>query len=163
LGVDTSENAIRLAKKNAMDNSSNAVFEVVDVLNMDINGKEYDICTDIGCLHMLVFASHRKKYLEVVRGLLAKNGVFYLFQSVTKKDVTVNHEEEYVSDRISFQNRKMLNDGKVVQYQGCGGMSVSLAQYCSELKNTGFEIKQAKLVRTPIGLFASLLVTHGVQ
>jgi 2-polyprenyl-3-methyl-5-hydroxy-6-metoxy-1,4-benzoquinol methylase len=162
-GVDASENAIRLAKKNAMDNSDNIVFEVADVLNMDTDGKKYDICTDIGCLHMLVFASHRKKYLEVVRGLLAKNGVFYLFQSVTEKDVTVNHEEKYVADRISFQNRRMLDSGKIVQHGGCGAMPVSLVQYCEELKTAGFELKHSELVRTPTGLFASLLAIDGTQ
>jgi SAM-dependent methyltransferase len=161
-GIDASETAIKLADKNATDKHSDAVFRVVDILNMDPDGHEYDVCVDVGCLHMLVYTAHRKKYLELVRKILSLKGVFYLFQSASKKDIAVKDEKDYVARNITFQHKKMLDDGKVVQHSGCAGMSVSLAQYSEELRNAGFEVKQAKLVRTPIGLFASLLATHGV-
>jgi cyclopropane fatty-acyl-phospholipid synthase-like methyltransferase len=136
---------------------------VVDILNMNPDGYEYDVCVDIGCLHMLVCTEHRKKYLELVRKILSRKGVFYLFQSASKKDVALRDEKDYVARNISFRHKKMLDDGKIIQHGGCAGMSVSLAQYNEELRNAGFELKHSELVRTPIGLFASLLTTHGVQ
>lgn len=158
-GVDASENAIRLAKKNAADEKSDAVFEVADILNMDTDGKKYDICVDVGCLHMLILSSHRKKYFNTVRNLLKKNGVFYLFQSATEKDITIDNEEDYVTNNISFEHRRMLDNGEIVRHSGCGGMPVSLAQYCDELKNAGFKPISNKIVNTPVGLFVSIVAS----
>ncbi|VAW98542.1 hypothetical protein MNBD_GAMMA23-1537 [hydrothermal vent metagenome] len=156
-GVDASENAIRLAKKNAVEEGSGALFEVTDILNMNTDGKNYNICTDVGCLHMLVLSSHRKDYFNTVRNLMTKDSVFYLFQSATEKDVVIDNEEEYVANSVSFEHRRILDNGKVVRHSGCGGMPVSLAQYCTELENAGFEIVNRKTVDTPVGLFASIV------
>ncbi len=156
-GVDASENAIRLAKKNAAEENSDAIFEVVDILNMNTDGREYTICIDVGCLHMLVLASHRKSYFNTVRNLMTKDSVFYLFQSATERDVTIDNEEEYVASSVSFEHRRILENGKVVRHSGCGGMPVSLAQYCTELENAGFETVTRKTVNTPVGLFASIV------
>ncbi len=88
---------------------------------------------------------------------MAKGSVFYLFQSATEKDVGIDNEEEYVANSVSFEHRQILDNGKVVRHSGCGGMPVSLAQYCAELENAGFETVTQKIVDTPVGLFASIV------
>lgn len=101
----------------------------------------------------------RKKYFNTVRNLLKKNGAFYLFQSATEKDTTIDNEEDHVTNNISFEHRKMLDNGEIIRHSGCGGMPVSLAQYCVELKNAGFKLLSNKIVNTPVRLFVSIVAS----
>jgi O-antigen/teichoic acid export membrane protein/2-polyprenyl-3-methyl-5-hydroxy-6-metoxy-1,4-benzoquinol methylase len=63
-GVDVSPVAIQHAMRLAVERAQHVDFFVGDVLDLSgIPDASFDIATDIGCLHMLVQADHRRRYL----------------------------------------------------------------------------------------------------
>jgi len=157
LGIDSSETAIDLAKKKMADTTFPIEFKVEDILKFNETDVQFDICTDIGCMHMLVLAAHRREYLRVVRNLLSKDGVLLLFETATKKDVHVHNENDYLLSNLEFRNEHMLQNGKTIAYSGCGGLAISLNQYIDELQVSGFEVVHSELLTVESKKFAAMV------
>ena len=87
-GVDFSEKAIELAKKDAKDKKVKLNLKVRDILKTDYKKDSFDIIHDTGCLH------HLKKedwnlYLKNILKLLKKGGYYKLFAfSINTKFLT---------------------------------------------------------------------------
>ncbi len=96
-GVDISENAITLARRNAEQINVDCTFIVASVLEIPINQK-YDFVLDRACFHFLD-PSERQQYIDEVRSLLKPSGMFLLFvssdQETPKNTYQFSREEIY--------------------------------------------------------------------
>jgi SAM-dependent methyltransferase len=76
-GIDFSEEAVILAKKNAKINKIAIDFQVGDVLNLPYKNKEFGVILDSGCLHHLRKYQWRE-YLRNLNHVLKSDGYFFL-------------------------------------------------------------------------------------
>ncbi len=76
LGVDYSESAVELARRNAAG-MPQASFEVADLTNLDGVTGTFDVIIDNHALHCLVDDEHRAGMLSAVARLLSSDGLFF--------------------------------------------------------------------------------------
>lgn len=140
--VDISPTIISNALTMAQEQDVPVDFRVGNVLDLeDFDDGIFNIATDMGCLHMLVRAEHRRQYLKMVRRVLAPQGCFFLFQRVAGQDVTVDDEEREILRSVTLvQKRFIANNGTAIAERGCGFRNASLRQYRQELQTAGFEV-----------------------
>lgn len=75
-GVDFASSALKLCKKNAKREKSNAKFKVADIIGDNFKEK-FDVVIDCGCLHH-IRKIYWKKYLKNILASIKKDGYFYL-------------------------------------------------------------------------------------
>lgn len=73
LGVDISEQAIKLARENAKQASVEIKFLVADILNDPLDAK-FDVVFDKGCLHGFTKEKDREKFASVIYNSLKAGG-----------------------------------------------------------------------------------------
>jgi SAM-dependent methyltransferase len=77
-GVDYSETAIALARKNATDAHVDATFHVADALDLaPIESRSMDLVIDNHALHCVVDPAHRARFLASVRRVLKPGGTYW--------------------------------------------------------------------------------------
>ncbi|MBC8495685.1 methyltransferase domain-containing protein [archaeon] len=77
-GIDVSESAIKIAKKNAKDNDVKISNQVGSVFRLPYNSNFFDALLDSGCIHHLR-KSEWKKYLSSILRVLKTDGHFLLY------------------------------------------------------------------------------------
>lgn len=148
-GVDISATAIGMARRLAAEQGVNVDFRVGDVLDLQgIADASFAVATDIGCLHMLVRAEHRRSYLHSVRRVLEPGGSFFLFNRAARRDVHIAAEDAQIARSITYvQERWRADDGAYIRDRGCGFRVASLRQYEAELKEAGFDVVRANYLK----------------
>jgi|SRR3989338_7434120 len=76
-GIDISESALKIARKNAKMNKVKVDFQVGSVLDLPYPQKFFEVVMDFGCLHHLR-ESQWKGYKENIKKVLKRNGYYYL-------------------------------------------------------------------------------------
>jgi ubiquinone/menaquinone biosynthesis C-methylase UbiE len=148
-GIDISPTAIGMARRLAAEQGVNVDFRVGDVLDLQgIADVSFAVATDIGCLHMLVRAEHRRSYLHSVRRVLEPGGSFFLFNRAAVRDVRVAAEDAQIARSITYvQERWRADDGAYIRDRGCGFRVASLRQYEAELREAGFDVVRANYLK----------------
>lgn len=79
VGVDFSETAVELARRNARQRSLSATFQRGDVTDLsELGDQSFGFVVDNHCLHCLVDLSDRANALAEVRRLLVDDGLFFI-------------------------------------------------------------------------------------
>lgn len=76
-GIDSSQTAIKRAKKSADSEGLDVDFRVGDALNLPFEDKKFDAIIDRGLLHHIL-PENRGKYYENIKRVLKKEGLVYL-------------------------------------------------------------------------------------
>jgi ubiquinone/menaquinone biosynthesis C-methylase UbiE len=141
-GVDISPTIIASATNLARKEGLDIDFRAGDALRLEgIDDASFDLATDMGCLHMLVRAEHRRRYLATVMRILRPGAVFFLFQRVSPSDVQLEDEELEILRSVTLvQKRFVANNGQALAVRGCGFRNASLRQYHQELESAGFQV-----------------------
>ena len=85
LGVDVSKTAIAMARKQSA--GLNLRFKHADVCGpLFARGESFDLAVDGECFHCIVESEDRKNYLENVRQLLRKDGLFVILTMCSPVD-----------------------------------------------------------------------------
>ena len=96
-GVDISETAIRMAKKNAGKRGFEIHYRVADVCNDSLGTGRYDLIIDGHCLHCIVKDEERQRLLNHVKEALKPKGLFLI-------------ETMLASPPVSFGGKMILDD-----------------------------------------------------
>jgi 2-polyprenyl-3-methyl-5-hydroxy-6-metoxy-1,4-benzoquinol methylase len=153
VGADISKTAITMAKQQT--DSSKIQFKRMDVCSNDV-GKlgKFDVVIDGHCLHCVVAASNRRKFLKNAFKILNKNGILIIMTmcgGVNKKQLQkTGHEGKIVKDILYIPDKKGFLPVRKISVQKI------IAQ---EVANAGFSILLANYVQ-PTGKdpFGSLMV-----
>lgn len=76
-GVDVSEIALQKAKENALKNSANCTFLLLDIFEKDIPGSPFHFIFDRGCFHSYDSDRERKKFAERIAYHLDEAGLWF--------------------------------------------------------------------------------------
>jgi SAM-dependent methyltransferase len=77
-GIDISQTAIEVAKKEAEKRGLDVNFFQGDICNDDLGSKTYDVVVDGHCLHCIVTHEDREKVLKNILKLLKPKGQFWI-------------------------------------------------------------------------------------
>ncbi len=137
-GIDISENAIRLAKSNAIKQGVKIRFISMDVVDLDKIVDKFDFIFEWAILHHIKF-EQRKKYVENIKYILNKKG-------------------KYLSICFNNENSDFGMKGKRLRIIPEGAkMSVGVKLYYSSLEDMKqlfkpyFHIIEAKLIKMTAG------------
>jgi SAM-dependent methyltransferase len=76
VGIDASEAAIERAKSKAGKTHVECEFIVSDIMTSRIEGTPFDFAFDRGCFHTLGSDRERRRFAEIVRGTLGREGLW---------------------------------------------------------------------------------------
>ncbi len=147
-GVDVAPTAIAIATRLATEKKLQIDFCVADVVKLaDWPDNFFDLADDIGCLHMLVRAEHRRRYLKSVRRILRPGGSFFLFNRVAFRDVRITDEDADIARGITWLEKRRFGNGRNnLNIRGTGFRNASMRQYRQELEAAGFDLVHAHRV-----------------
>ncbi len=159
-GIDVSGSAVEMARERAQGSGTSVTFTAADILDLseDYTSK-YDLAVDVGCLHMLVLSGDRTRYLRTAHRILRPGGAFVLYERVSRRDIVLKEEYSEVLNQVSFIYRRMVGDGRSIEFRGAGGRRASLRQYRRELEAAGFEVLKAERAWDMAQRFAIFLAT----
>jgi 2-polyprenyl-3-methyl-5-hydroxy-6-metoxy-1,4-benzoquinol methylase len=153
VGADISKTAISMAKQQTP--ASNIRFERMDVCSEEIEklGK-FDVVIDGHCLHCVVAASNRKKFLKNAFRILNQKGILIIMTmcgAINKKQFLKNSRgEKIVKDVLYIPNKKGFLPIRKISVQNI---------ITHEIEKAGFSILMAKYIN-PVGKdpFGSLMI-----
>jgi 2-polyprenyl-3-methyl-5-hydroxy-6-metoxy-1,4-benzoquinol methylase len=104
-GIDFSKTAIDLAKLDAKENNLELNLKTGDILKTKYKKDFFAVIHDSGCLHHMQ-KKHWKKYLNIIKTLLRKDGYYKLFcfstntkfltgRKITKERNWISHKGHY--------------------------------------------------------------------
>jgi len=113
--VDLLPTAIEMAKQIAAERGLEVHFEVADVCELPVDGKQYDLVVDSFCLQCIVFDAEREHLFSAVRSRLRPGGYYLVSTAVLDRE-----HETMIGDRTT----KDASTGVVYAEYGSGLIDV---------------------------------------
>lgn len=108
VGVDISSVGLGIANKKAVDAGVNIKFVCMDVLNNDLNLRDFDLVFDRGCYHHLRYYCCNK-YVNFVRRVLKVGGQCFIIScnadsppGIREKDMRTDFKDGFVITQLKM-------------------------------------------------------------